>query len=267
MIKKVIYIGGVARSGTSWIGQIFNSVPIVNFKFQPLFSYEFRGSISEDSTSEEYQEFYKNLLETNTDFLVQRDKIKKGIYPKFQKKEPKILVFKENRFQSFIEPMLRKTDNLLFVGVIRNPNATLYSWSQNKKEFPPGSEILKEWRFANCKNSGNEDYFGYYKWKEVANMYLDLKEKYPERVQIIHYDKFLENTLEKVKALFQKLNIPFTEETINFLESSSKRNDDNYYSVYKSTTDRNNWKHNLPKHITTEIESDLTGTRLEKFLF
>ncbi|MCP4440181.1 MAG: hypothetical protein GY810_14655 [Aureispira sp.] len=267
MIDKVVYIGGVARSGTSWIGQIFNSCPNVKFRFQPLFAYEFRDTITEDSSAEEYQKFYVDLAAADTDFLTQKDKVEKGVYPDFDKSNENILAFKENRFQSFIEPMLRKSENLNFVGIIRNPSATLYSWSRNEKEFPPGSELMKEWRFANCKNNGNEDYFGYYKWKEVANLYLDLKEKYPSRVAIIHYDKFLENTVEGVKALFTQMGIPMTEQTLNFLDKSQKGKDDNYYSVYKGNTKRDKWKTAFPEYITQEINADLKGTRLEEFLY
>ena len=267
LIEKVVYIGGVARSGTSWIGQIFNSSPNIKFRFQPLFSYEFRGQINENSDSSEYQKFYEELYASDTEFLTQKDKVITGVYPEFNKTTESILVFKENKFQSFIEPMLRKSENLNFIGIIRNPNATLHSWSQNKKEFPEGSVLENEWRFANCKNNGNEDYFGYYKWKEVANLYLDLEEKYSSRVHIIHYVKFLENTEEQVKELFLKINIPFTKQTEDFLSNSKKGNDSNYYSVYKGKTDRNKWKTDFPFSISKEIQAELTGTRLEKFLY
>lgn len=267
MIEKVVYIGGVARSGTSWIGQIFNSVPNVRFRFQPLFAYEFRNVINEESNDDEYQRFYKDLFHANTEFLTQKEKVDKGIYPNFIKEEENILVFKENRFQTVIEPMLRKSNNLFFLGVIRNPNATLYSWSQNEKEFPLDSDILKEWRFAKCKNKSNEDYFGYYKWKEVANLYLDLKQKYKDRVQIIHYDRFIKNTEEEVKILFNKFQVPFTEQTMNFLNKSGSGRDDNYYSVFKGKTDRQKWKMEFPNYIIEQIEADLKGTRLEEFLF
>ena len=33
---------GCPRSGTSWLGQIFNSAPDVAYRYQPLFSYEFK---------------------------------------------------------------------------------------------------------------------------------------------------------------------------------------------------------------------------------
>lgn len=266
MIKKVIYIGGVARSGTSWIGQIFNSCPSVKFKFQPMFSYEFRDVINEDSSTKDYQNFYKDLYNADSNFLNQSDKVEQGLYPDFNKKEQDALVFKENRFQSFIEPMLRKSDNLFFVGVIRNPNATIYSWSQNEKEFPKGSDILKEWRFANCKNKSNEDYFGFYKWKEVANLYLDLEKKYNNQVSIIHYEKFIENPVEITKQIFAKMNLPYTNQTELFLSNSKQGKDENYYSVYKGSSNRNKWKENLPKYIISEIDSNLKGTRLEQFL-
>ncbi|MBU3822748.1 sulfotransferase [Flavobacteriaceae bacterium XHP0103] len=266
MIEKVIYIGGVARSGTSWIGQIFNSCPNVRFRFQPFFSYEFRGTINEDSSSKDYINFYNDLYRKESSFLTQNDKIKSGVYPSFNKEDENILVFKENRFQSFIEPMLRKSSNLYFVGIIRNPNATLYSWSQNEKEFPPGSDILKEWRFANCKNKSNEDYFGFYKWKEVANLYLDLKEKYKDRVTIIYYDEFIENPIEESRKIFEKLDLPFTNQTNDFLLKAIKGNDDNYYSVFKGKTNKNKWQTNFPKYIISQIEAELKGTRLEKFL-
>lgn len=267
MIKKVVYIGGVARSGTSWIGQIFNSCPNVNFKFQPFFSYEFRDVLNEDSTKKECQQFYVDLYNNNSDFLVQKDKIEKGVYPTFEKEQENTLVFKENRFQSFIEPMLHKCDNLFFIGVIRNPNATLYSWSQNEKEFPLGSDILKEWRFANCKNKGNEDYFGFYKWKEVANLYLDLEKKYKDRVAIIHYDKFIEDPMSVIKEIFKKVDLPLTKQTEAFLNISMSGDDDNYYSVYKGKKNNKRWQDGFPKHITTQIATELQGTRLEKYLY
>jgi hypothetical protein len=267
MIDKVVYIGGVARSGTSWIGQILNSCPKVSFRFQPLFSYEFRGRIDEDSSSSDYESFYQELFHNNSSFLTQIDKVEKGLYPRFIKENESILVFKENRFQSVIEPMLRKSKKLNFIGIIRNPIATLYSWTQNEKEFPAGSDILREWRFGGCKNKSNEDYFGYYKWKEVAHLYLDLKDKYPERVEIIHYDQLLKNTDVKVKELFNKFKITYTSQTAEFLNATNKRDDENYYSVYKGKTDKEKWKKGLPQYIIDEITEDLKGTRLEQFLY
>ena len=190
-LDKIIYISGVARSGTSWVAQILNSSPDICFRFQPFFSYEFKDRVSEESSKEELEKIFSDLYGTDTEFLTQKNKQESGEYPTFEKnKETSILAFKENKYQSVIEPALRRVDNLFGVGVIRNPCAVINSWRNNVKEFPEGSDIMKEWRFANCKNIGNEDYFGYYKWKEVANLYLDLEQKYPDRFKILHYVLF-----------------------------------------------------------------------------
>lgn len=266
MIENVIYISGVPRSGTSWISQIINSSPAVRFRFQPLFSYEFKNVLNEDSSSIEINDFFEKVYECSTEYLTQSDKIKTGLYPDFKKSEETILAFKDNGYQTFIEPVLRKTEQTKFVGIIRNPNATLYSWTQNVKEFPEGSSIEKEWRFGNCKNNGNHDYFGYYKWKEVANLYLDLKQKYPDRVSIIHYDKFIQDVIGSIEELFKFLNLKVTGQTLDFISESNNKNHDNYYSVFKGAKKKDLWTSKLPKSIINEIEADLTGTRLEKFL-
>jgi hypothetical protein len=267
MLNNVIYIGGVARSGTSWVGQLINSCPSVRFRFQPLFAYEFKNTLSEESSLKDIENFYNDLYNSSSEFLNQSDKVKAGIYPDFSKENETTLAFKENRYQSFIEPMLRKHKETKFVGVIRNPNATLYSWTQNEKEFPKDADILKEWRFGNCKNQGNEDYFGYYKWKEVANLYLDLKDKFPDRVYIFHYDKFLDNVFDNVKELYRFLNLDFTIQTQNFIQKASSNNQDSYYSVYKGSKNKDLWKDEFPKYITDEINADLSKTRLETFLY
>jgi len=191
----------------------------------------------------------------------------KGLYPNFNKTKETILVFKENRFQSVIEPMLRKCENVCFIGVVRNPNATLSSWTKNNKEFPDGADIQKEWRFGMCKNKGTEDYFGYYKWKEVANLYLDLESKYKKRVAILHYDKFILDPVKETEKLFDKIGIPFTNQTLDFLAKSKQGNDDSYYSVYKGAKKSNSWQLDFPSSITAEIEADLKDTRLEQFLY
>lgn len=266
---KSVYIAGVARSGTSWLGQIFNSSPDVQFRFQPLFSYELKGRVNEDSSSEDYQKFLNDMAECKTDFLTQQKAIEQGIYPRFDKNEVHShLVFKENRYQSIIEPMLRRNSNVCALGIIRHPCAVLHSWTNNEKEFPPGSDIRSEWRFGSCKNSGNEDYFGYYKWKEVANMYLDLALKYPDRFYLVQYEELLNRTIEKAKDMFMFFGIPWSKQTQDFLISSHSSHLDSYYSVFKNPISLRNptWKSKLPEFIVNEIYSDLKGTRLERFL-
>jgi len=267
MLEKIIYISGVARSGTSWIGQVLNSSPETTYRFQPFFAYEFKNQVNEDSLGEEFNAIFKEMIETESEFLTQKDKIESGLYPCFKKtKNKNVLVIKENRYQSYIEPILRKTQKTSLLGVVRNPCAVINSWRRNKKEFPEGSVLRDEWRFANCKNLNNGDYFGYYKWKEVANLYLDLKDKYKSRVFIVRYEDIVGNPVQLTRELFEFFELNFQKQTEEFLDKSTTSHHKNYYSVYKNKQVIEQWKDELDPYIINEIYDDLKNTRLEVFI-
>jgi hypothetical protein len=266
-LQNVVYVAGVARSGTSWIAQVLNSHPDVCFRFQPFFAYEFKGRVNEDSTPEDYDQLFLDMYNTESSFLTQADKRSTGDYPQFEKRSnPHTLVFKENRYQSMLEPMLRRMPYLKGVGIVRHPCAVLNSWCKNPKEFPSGSEILREWRFGNCKNKGNEDYFGYYKWKEVAHMYLDLRDKYPDRFTLLRYEDAVYAPERTISELFNFLGMSYDEATQRFVRESTTVHEDSYYAVYKSKSVADKWRSELPPYIVDEVYADLAGTRLEQFL-
>ncbi len=268
MFEQVVVIAGVARSGTSWIAQIINSSPDVCFRFQPLFSYAFKNVVTEDSSREEYLEFFNGIYNSSDDFLLQTDQKKGNLYPVFEKNSaPRYLVFKENGYQYVLPKMLQYFQNLKLLGVVRHPCGSLNSWLQNPKEFPPDADPRKEWRFGSCKNQGKaENFFGYYKWKEVASLYLDLKDKYPERVFIAKYDEIVNNPLDLAKSLFDFLGLKFSEQTQSFLEASHSIHQDNPYAVFKDKSVKEKWKFELDPYIVNEVLNDLAGTRLEIFL-
>ncbi|MFT5635026.1 MAG: hypothetical protein ACI89T_000457 [Cognaticolwellia sp.] len=266
-MKNITYIAGVARSGTSWLGQIFDSAVNVNFRFQPLFSYEFKNKVNEDSSALEFEQLLVEMHDTATPFLTQEDKRSSGQYPNFPKNKVRDhLVFKENRYQNIIEPMMRKVPTMKLVAIIRNPNAALSSWMKNQKEFPAGSTPKDEWRYGDCKNQGHEDFFGYYKWKEVANMYLDLADKWPDRVYLIKYEDLVNAPLLMTEEMFSFCDISMDKQTSDFLSLSTKSHDNSPYSVFKSKQVIDNWKSDFDPYITQEIFQDLQGTRLEKFI-
>ena len=265
--ETVTYLAGVARSGTSWLGQIFDSSTNVRFRFQPFFAYEFKNRVNEDSSRDEFIHLLENIYNTESSFLNQDDKRNSGEYPVFTKTEyTPHLVLKENRYQYIIEPLMRKCPEVKLVGIIRNPNAVLNSWMKNPKEFPPGSIPLEEWRFGNCKNQGHEDFFGYYKWKEVSNLYLDLHDKWPDRVYVLRYEDLVESPVKVIQDIFLFCSITYSKQTEKFLHKSSSSHIDSPYSVFKDKAVVNKWKNELDPYITTEIAHDLSGTRLERFI-
>jgi hypothetical protein len=175
-------------------------------------------------------------------------------------------VFKENRYQSLLAPMLRRVPALKGVGIVRHPCAVLNSWRKHPKEFPPGSDIRAEWRFGNCKNKGNEDYFGYYKWKEVAHLYLDLQDQDSRRFRCVRYEELVRSPLIEIPKLFEFAGVSYGEQTRRFLVESSKTHSDSYYAVYKDSSVADQWRTELDPAIVAEVLADLRGTRLEVFV-
>ena len=212
-------------------------------------------------------QFVEDLWSADSSFLTQADKVAAGEYPEFKKSGSETtLVFKENRYLSVIEPMLRRTPSLNVIGVVRNPCAVMHSWSRNDREFPKSAVLRDEWRFGACKNSGPEDYFGFYKWKEIANLFLDLVAQYPQRMQVVFYDEIVSQTIAISEQMLRRCGLDFDKPVEQFLNESGNRHSDNYYSVFKTKASQNDWQKTLDPYIVDEIHRDLAGTRLEQFL-
>ncbi len=152
---KKIAIHSVPRSGSSWIGQIFNSSPTVNFKFQPLFSYAFKSALNEKSSKNEIDTFFKDISQSDDDFLIQQDKIDNGNYPKFKKNNLFThIAYKEVRYHNIQENMLKINSDIIVIGIVRNPYAVINSFLKAPREFRKDLNWneLDEWQYANKKN-------------------------------------------------------------------------------------------------------------------
>ena len=111
-----------------------------------------------------------------------------------------------------------------------------------------------------------EEFFGYYKWKEVANLYLDLKDKWPRRVYLIRYEDLVINAEKQVENLYQFAGLQFHTQTKEFLSQCNRTIVNTPYSVFKPKNVKNRWREDFPKTISDEIYADLSKTRLEQFL-
>lgn len=253
---KKICILSVPRSGSSWVGQIFNSSPEVLYKFQPNFSYSFPFQIDNTSDSKDIEDFYEKLEETKDPFVNAEESISGKPVISFEKSNINKLVWKEVHSIYIAENLLEKSDTKV-IGLIRSPMAVLASWIKIPKEFDQSWSIIDEWRFAQLKNlNSNENYFGYQKWKEVTELFLNLKNKYPERFYLLNYDTLLQDSFREVEKMFSFCEIEFKQASKEFLEESSSKNDKDAYSVFKSKKHDKQWQTILPKEIVDEIKSD-----------
>lgn len=265
---NIIGIHGVPRSGTSWLAQIYNSHPNVNFKFQPLFSYAFKDYLDDKSSREKIQQFFEEIAISDDYFLNLKDPVIHQNYPVFKKNESyTALVFKQIRYHHLIENMLEKNDKLKFIFIIRNPLAVLNSWINTEMEFKPEWNLIDEWQAAEKKNQKRpEEFYGYNRWKEAANIFIDLHKAYPNRTLVINYNDLLLNTQETIRKLFAFTELNYHYQTKNFIEESKKRNDIDPNSVYKQKLNDDAWKQNIPKLIIDAVGKDLKNDRLADFL-
>lgn len=267
---KRVAIHSVPRSGSSWLGQIFNSVPSVIFRYQPLFSYAFKNALDKDSTKNDIIEFFKSIAESEDEFLLQSHLIESGAYPKFEKQTYfSHIVYKEVRYHHLLPNLLANDDELIIIGLVRNPKAVISSWLNAPREFRAdlGWNIEKEWLDAPQKNQGKpEEYFGFNKWLECQQLFDVLERKYPDRFKIIYYEDLLKDTIASIKEIFNFCNIEWASQTEQFINLSKSRNDDQVYSVYRQKSSDNHWKSQLPSFIDFEINKRLIENKITRYM-
>ena len=268
MFKDVVIVAGAARSGATWLGEILNSSFDVTYRFQPLFSYAFKARVNINSTYEEYELFLQELYESCDPFLLQTEQREAGNLPHFIKNEsPHVLVMKKARYHYLHIRFLKYFPNVKLIAIVRNPCAVISSWISNPKEFPIGSDAWLEWRLGACKNQGKpENFFGFYKWRESTNIFIDLQSMFPERVRVIRYEDLVDDPINIGKSLFSFAGIPFGDQSQQFLAKTNEHHSENPYAVYKNKSVKDNWKHKLDLRIVNDIEQELIGTQLETFI-
>jgi len=269
----VASIHGAPRSGTSWLGQIFNSHSDVIYKFQPLFAYRFKDRLSYDSSQEDVVAFLEELYwVTNDDFI-------SGNWPKIntnnefiiksftKEKQPNVMIMKEVRYHHLIEKFIKSVPEMKIIGIVRNPCAVINSWIQSPREFNKEWDIAVEWRNAPSKNQGRiEEYYGYEKWRELALAFLDFEHKYPDKFFLMQYEHLVSEPVKSIKKAFSFIGLRMETQVSEFIKASQSHHIDDTYAVYKSPQVKDRWHEELDVRISEEIITELHGTRLERFL-
>ena len=267
---KRIAIHSAPRSGSTWLGQIFNSNPNVKYAYQPLFSFAYKGYLNETSSLETIHDFFNELVQSKDDFVNQTEGIQKGIIPQFKKNnEISHVVYKEVRYHYVIENILQKDNQIKIIGLVRNPLSVIASWLKAPKEFRKdlGWVETQEWQFASLKNQNKqEEYNGFEKWKEVTNLFLGLEQQFPNQFLLVDYNDLLLDTELCVKKMFAFCALDFTSETKDFIVKAKETHNEDAYSVFKTKKVDNEWENNLNPEIVDAIKQDLKNTPLERFL-
>jgi hypothetical protein len=270
VIKKIA-LHSAPRSGSTWLGQIFNSHPEVAYRFQPLFSYAFKDRLNECSRLPSINQFFWDLLDSQDKFLLQIDEgslaKRKVVFEKSN--NPTHVVYKEVRYHHILKNLLKQDPDIKVIGLVRNPMAVINSWQRSPREFRRdlGWDLMEEWRDANKKNLHRiEEFHGFTKWKAATKLFLRLKKEYPDNFYLITYNELLTDTVGHVSKVFAFCELDMADATMKFLADSRSQHDTDEYSVYKSHVVDSDWEKELDPRITKEIITELTGTEMEQFL-
>lgn len=258
-----IAIFGVPRSGTSWLGQIFNSSPNVAYRYQPIFAYSFNGEISANSSAEDIDAFHNALLATDDEFVCQSTNLSGNQTPSFTKENITHLVWKEVRYLNIIPNLLQQSDTKV-IGIVRHPCGVINSWQNAPKEFDEQWNIMDEWRYAEKKNSDNEDFYGYERWIEATKLLLNLARQFPDQCRIQCYEKLADDPLQQSRKLFDFAGLSLGGQTKSFLKNSTTSSSDDPYDVYRKNKTGFEWKSQLDPVIINEITNDNRFIEIEK---
>lgn len=263
-----VAIFGVPRSGTSWLSQIFNSHPDVCMRNQPLFSFGHKGKLNQISAQMEIHSFFEDIYHSKDDFTLSVSEVQKGIYPVFIKsKIQSHIIFKETRYLHIIENVLMKCPDIKIIGIIRNPLAVLSSWFKAPREFHPDWNFLDEWRFAPSKNQNKpEEFYGFEKWKEAAENFLQFENSYPYQFKLIRFDSLNRNPFKKTEELFKFCGLNLHNQVDKFIKDSKSIHSADPYSVFRSKADDRQWEKVLPYDIIKEVHKGLNNSPLQTFL-
>lgn len=267
---RVVSIHGAPRSGTSWLGQIFNSHPEVAYRFQPLFSYRFKGAIKRESSRAEIENFLRALYEVGDDeFILQTNQKLRGAHPAdfVKKQHPSVLVMKEVRYHYLIETLLRQVEDIKVVGIVRHPCGAINSWLKTPREFKPEWDPSAEWRDAPSKNQGRpEEYYGFARWLELVRLFSALQRNYPGSFYLIRYEALVARSKEAVRDLFAFCGLDMPPQAHEFLEACRQREVDDPDTVFRRPDVVDRWRYELDPQIRDAILNETSSLGLEGFL-
>lgn len=266
-VDNLIGIHGAPRSGTSWLGQLFNSSDQVAYRYQPFFSHAFRGRIDEHSDSRDVGRFMLDLLASEDAFVLQTGEGNIAARElRFKKSDSTHLVYKEVRFHHLLPVLLEALPNARFIGIIRDPRAVLASWFLAPREFLAGWSPSQEWRNAKRKNNGlDENWYGFERWRELAHLFLDLEQECPGRFRVVRYEHLVSKPLDTMRSLFAFGGLPMCAQTEHFIQASTTSDDGDPYGVHRRR-DQMRDEIRLPAGADQAIRSELEDTRLSAFL-
>lgn len=266
--NNVLWLGGMPRSGTSWLAQILASHPDTRLKLCPLFSYEFKNALGTDSSLEDWNRLFADVYRTRSEYLDQDFLRRDGLVPRFEQESaaPAWLVIKSVRFHELWAHAVTMGVEAKTLLIVRDPVDSIASWVFNDREFPPSADIEREWRSGACRKTAAGEYWGFDDWLRVTQLHVDLERRYPESVRLVVYDDLVRAPHDAMQGILAWLGLEPHEQTRQFVERSQARHSDDPRAVFKDPSELDRRRRRLPDHIAETIRAEVSATPLARFL-
>lgn len=264
---RPIFVFSVPRSGSTWLGQLFDSSPQVTYCYQPLFSYAFKAAVGPHSTPDEMRDFLARVAVTDDPFVRYGMSLEPA-HP-FAKVEPTHLVIKEVRYLHLIDALRRNLPDARFIVLVRSPLGVLASWRQAPKEFDPSWDFAAEWRGAPSKNAGHpENAYGFDAWLATTLHFLALADAHPGQVRIVEYASLIADPVRAIDDVFAFCGLSLHAQTREFVAASTSRDDGNPYGVFREDRRRDDcWRDALEPDVVAEVVARTAPTPAARFLY
>jgi hypothetical protein len=277
---KIVSIHSSPRSGSTWIQSVLQSHPKITTRFQPLFSYRYKNIINDDTDIDAYNHFIEGLINTDDEFVLCKSEFHQknniNINCDTDHINNTTLVMKNVHNHNQIINLIRLNPDIKIIGLIRHPCAVVNSFIKCKNEYDPFSENEplpgNEWLYGSKKNIDNNYFWGYIGWIRTMNIFLHIKEVYPDNIIFIQYEKLITDPNNEFQKLFQFINLEFDNKVRDFLNDHTNNNNDIHtihsdYSIYNYNQPHDKWKEELDKDIQKYIfENLLSKHKIYEFL-
>jgi hypothetical protein len=252
---KVLFLSGIARSGTSWLGKIFAAHPGVLYHYEPFDMVGMRKKLDPKLRFWDMLPKLEKLVDKGRPEQAVRD---------FAKPLDRFWMVRDHTLdrppyfpqpKGQIDTMVIKED---FTGVIEVCAA-----------FGPVIQIVRDPR-ALLSSLWNHTVFGANygalsvgkRWAEKNSKALDLAEAHPENYAVIKYEDLVNNSVAEAKKLFAWAGIPWDDKVSSFLIKSHQSHDKDHYGVNKvPEIALNAWRKALSVSVQEAVLRTVRGSR------
>ena len=255
------------RSGSSWLGQIFDSCPYVLYKFQPFGLENYAQSLENIEFINSPKNILESIFNDSEPFINQRCmaeyyKKNKNNYMGFLKNNKTTINVCKNVHGIDYVPYFINIEEVRIIFLIRHPcgyiNSLLTSPERSQKDY-------KDWiegTFISYDNKVNwftgaprydREYRGFLDWIHTTLLFTHLESNNHDKIRVLKYEDLVESPVDTISSLFKWLGIKLEKQTIDFIETSTSSHDEDPYSVYKNSTVVSKWKYQLDMNIQKTI--------------